>query len=393
MRNSHFPLLILLGVCLPQVLAAADWSDEVPQALLDEAASSFVFVLEDSVAPGEVRGLARRLTLENGGRLRHVFHSSIRGFSASVPAAAAARIAAAPRVAYYEPNAVYRASGAAAVPEDGGGSGSAGPGRRTDDDDDAEATAQATPWGIARIGGPIDGTGLHAWIIDTGIDLDHADLNVGIGANFVTLGRVAGPDDDNGHGTHVAGTVAALDNQIDVVGAAPNATVHPVKVLSKTGFGLTDAIVAGIDYVAANAAPGDCANMSLGGLGHQASIHDAVTAAAALGIRFSLAAGNESSDAVDYEPAHVDAPNVYTVSAIDSNDVFAVFSNYGAPVDFAAPGVAILSTSMGGGTSIKSGTSMAAPHVCGILLHMAPPNADGEAIADPDGDPDPIAHF
>jgi subtilisin family serine protease len=133
--------------------------------------------------------------------------------------------------------------------------------------------------------------------------------------------------------------------------------------------------------------------MSLGGPGHQESMHDAVVGAAALGVRFSLAAGNESADAEDFEPAHIEADNVFTISAIDSNDGFASFSNWGEPVDFAAPGVAILSTRLGGGTTTMSGTSMAAPHVCGILLHMAPPNMDGYAIDDPDGDPDPIAHF
>ncbi len=206
-------------------------------------------------------------------------------------------------------------------------------------------------------------------------------------------GREDSPDDANGHGTHVAGTVAAIDNDIDVVGVAPNATVHPVRVLSKNGFGMTDWIVAGIDYVAANGVAGDCANMSLGGLGHQDSIHDAVIGAADLGIRFSVSAGNESADAEDYEPAHVEHPNVYTISAIDSKDIFASFSNWGEPVDFAAPGVDVLSTQMGGGTTIMSGTSMAAPHVCGILLHLATPDSDGYAIDDPDNDPDPIAHF
>ena len=156
---------------------------------------------------------------------------------------------------------------------------------------------------------------------------------------------------------------------------------------------MTDWIVAGIDFVAANANPGDCANMSLGGPGHQESVHNAILAAAQKGILFSLAGGNESSDAEDFEPAHIDAPNVFTISAIDSNDLFASFSNYGnPPVDFAAPGVAVLSTRMGGGVIIMSGTSMVAPRVCGILLHRAIPATDGFAIDDPDGQPDPIAH-
>jgi subtilisin family serine protease len=112
------------------------------------------------------------------------------------------------------------------------------------------------------------------------------------------------------------------------------------------------------------------------------------------GIFFSLAAGNESDSAEEFEPAHVEHENVYTISAIDRFDVFASFSNYGnPPVDYAAPGVSILSTRMGGGVTTMSGTSMAAPHVCGILLSKGSPATDGDAVNDPDGNPDPIAHF
>jgi subtilisin family serine protease len=359
---------------------------DIPEELLEQADHSYIFVFTDAVGSGEIRGLARRLTAVNGGSLRHTFSKAIKGFSATLSARAATVIAANPNIAYYEPNGIISAADRPDDPQPR-------PGPGHDNDDDDGESLQITPWGITRIGGSMDGTGLHAWIIDSGIDLDHPDLNVGFGVNFVTIGLEDSPDDANGHGTHVAGTVAAIDNQIDVIGASPNATVHPVRVLAKSGFGMTDWIVAGIDYVAANALAGDCANMSLGGLGHQQSIHDAVLGAADLGVRFSLAAGNESADAEDYEPAHIEHPNVYTISAIDNEDVFASFSNWGEPVDFAAPGVAITSTAMGGGTTVMSGTSMATPHVCGILLQMAPPDTDGYAIDDPDSDPDPIAHF
>jgi subtilisin family serine protease len=370
------------------VAAVTGLPDEIPDELLEQSATSYIFVFKDSVGTAEIRGLARHLTVANGGSLRHTFSKAIKGFSASVSAKAAAVIAANPNIAYHEPNGIIWAADGRDEPGQG-----PGPGGDNEGDDDGESL-QITPWGIARIGGDTqDDTGLHAWIIDSGIDLDHPDLNVGFGANFVTTGPETSPDDAHGHGTHVAGTVAAIDNEIDVIGASPNATVHPVRVLGKSGGGMTDWIVAGIDYVAANALAGDCANMSLGGLGHQESIHDAVLGAANLGIRFSLAAGNEDADAEEYEPAHVEHPNVYTVSAIDRNDVFASFSNWGDPVDFAAPGVAITSTQMGGGTTDMSGTSMAAPHVCGILLQMAPPATDGYAIDDPDDEPDPIAHF
>ncbi|MEN8128897.1 MAG: S8 family serine peptidase [Pseudomonadota bacterium] len=96
---------------------------------------------------------------------------------------------------------------------------------------------------------------------------------------------------------------------------------------------------------------------------------------------------------IHFEPANIDAPNAYAISAIDINDVFASFSNWGDPVDYAAPGVGVPSTRMGDGVITMSGTSMAAPHVCGILLHQAPPNTDGFAINDLDSDPDPIAHY
>ena len=370
----------------------------LPLEVLEEAESSYIFVFEESVPKGEIRGHAIQMNKEAGGQLRHVYTNALKGFSATLSAAAAEKLGANPHIAYYETNQIYWAADMSFGQSDEERQGAASPGKgpgRDDDDDGEEPTAQVTPWGIARIGGAIDGTGLHAWIIDSGIDLDHPDLNVGYGANFVTLGANYDPEDMQdaaGHGTHVAGTIAAIDNEIDVIGVAPNATVHSVRVLSKSGFGMTDWIVAGIDYVAANAAAGDCANMSLGGPGHQESMHDAIVNAAAKGVRFSLAAGNESSDAEDFEPAHIDAENVYTISAIDSSDVFASFSNWGEPVDYAAPGVAVLSTALGGGTTTMSGTSMAAPHVCGILLHQAPPNTDGTAIDDPDGDPDPIAH-
>jgi subtilisin family serine protease len=392
---KQLQLSLTLCLCLSSTaFAQTGLPEAIPDALLEEAESSYIFVFEDTLPANQIRRQAMSLTKQAGGQLRHVFSKALKGFSANLSATAAAHIAASPQIAYYETNQIYWASDVQpyhAANKPSRAAAGNGPGRQ---DDDGEEPAQVTPWGIERIGGSKDGSGLHAWVIDSGIDMDHPDLNVDVNlsANFVQIGLDDGPEDAAGHGTHVAGTIAAIDNEIDVVGVAPNATLHSVRVLAKSGFGMTDWIVAGIDYVAANANAGDCANMSLGGPGHQESMHSAIVNAASLGIRFSLAAGNESSDAEDFEPAHIDAPNVYTISAIDSNDVFASFSNWGEPVDYAAPGVAVLSTRMGGGVTTMSGTSMAAPHVCGILLHQAPPNTDGYAIDDPDGDPDPIAH-
>lgn len=252
---------------------------------------------------------------------------------------------------------------------------------------------QVTPYGITRVGGAASGAGLRAWVIDSGVDLDHNDLNVDtqLSTSFVSTENTA--DDANGHGTHVAGTIAAIDNDIDVVGVAAGATVVAVKVLSGSGSGTTAGVIDGVDYVAANASSGDVANMSLGG-GTSTALDAAVRNAADQGVMFALAAGNDGADANNSSPARVEYPNVWTVSAIDSNDNFASFSNYGnPPIEYAAPGVSIKSLWKQGGVNTISGTSMASPHVAGVLLVTGGnPTTDGTANGDPDGTADPIVH-
>ena len=371
--------ILLLAATVGNAAAGDLAQVEVPEQVREEARGSYIFVFSDAVPEVQVESHARTLARAEGAEPRHVFRHAIRGFSASVPPRVAARIAAKKGVAYYESNGVAYIVAPLESSGRGGGKKTGG----------MAEPPQETPWGVTRVGGGVSGAGKHAWIIDTGIDLDHPDLNVGSGANFVR-GRSA--DDGNGHGTHVAGTVAAIDNDIDVVGVAAGAMVHPVRVLDNNGFGTIDAVVAGVDYVAGHAKAGDGANMSLGASGHFQSLHDAVSAAADKGVRFAIAAGNASTSALGSEPAHVDHANVYTVSAIDSSDFFASFSNYGnPPVDYAAPGVGILSTRRGGGVTTMSGTSMAAPHVCGLLL-LGDLNTSGFASGDPDSNPDPIAH-
>jgi len=254
---------------------------------------------------------------------------------------------------------------------------------------DPPADDQVVPYGIARVGYG-NGVGKTAWILDTGIDYDHPDLNVDV-ARGRTFVRSKSADDDNGHGTHCSGTVAAIDNNIGVVGVAAGATVVPVKVLDRRGSGAYSGIISGIDYVASSASPGDAANMSLGGGVYQA-IDDAVYAASQKGIHFALAAGNESDNANNHSPARVNGPNIFTISAMDINDNWAYFSNYGnPPVDYCEPGYNIYSTAKGGGYTTMSGTSMAAPHMCGILLMTnGNPGRDGTVNGDPDGNADPI---
>ena len=252
--------------------------------------------------------------------------------------------------------------------------------------------AEVTPPGITRVGGVTYTGTRRAWIIDTGIDLNHPDLNVDVLSGKTFVIRTTSPEDDHGHGTHCAGIVAAIDNTVGVVGVAAGAHVVPVKVLDKRGSGSMDQIIAGVDFVTANALAGDAANMSLGG-GVYEPLDLKVVAMGAKGIFVALAAGNESDDALYHSPARANGLNVYTISACDANDNFASFSNYGTPVDYCAPGVNILSTYKGDALATMSGTSMAAPHACGVLLVTGgSPKTSGYVVNDPDGDPDPIIH-
>ncbi|MFT5089292.1 MAG: subtilisin family serine protease [Candidatus Latescibacterota bacterium] len=362
-------------------------SEEIVPPAAKSAASipgRYIVVLDNDVT--DVPGIAAGLARAHGAVPERIYRHAIKGFAVILPDGAAAALARRPGVKYVELDQIVTIVGVR--PDKGKPGGQPGGGGGTTDPPDP----QVTPWGITRVGGgnySVSGT---AWVIDTGIDLDHPDLNVDVGRSisFVTRGKNS-PDDGHGHGTHVAGTIAAIDNQIDVIGVAAGASVVAVRVLDKSGSGFNSWVLAGIDYVANNALPGDVANMSLGGSASQA-LDDAVVAAAAGGINFALAAGNESDDANNHSPARANGPHIYTVSAIGEGDVFASFSNYGnPPIDYAAPGVSVLSTKKGGGTTTFSGTSMAAPHVAGLLLLGLPVNG-GFAIGDPDGTPDPIAH-
>ena len=376
-------IVLTLSTALILVSGSAN-AVNISKEMQAEAKNSYIFVFNDDVASSRVPAMASDMTRKNAATVRATFKHVFKGFSANISAQAAARLATNPAIKYYEQNGIASIT---VMPDTVA--------NKVKSNGKAVTTVpQTTPYGITRVGGSVDAAGKHAWIIDTGIDLDHPDLNVGSGYSAVTRGKITA-DDGNGHGTHVAGTIAAINNTIGVVGVAANATVHPVRVLDKNGSGYIDWIVKGIDFVAANAKAGDVANMSLGATGHFQSLHDAIVRAADLGIKFSIAAGNDSDHANFYEPAHIEHANVYTISAIDAQDVYAYFSNYGnPPVDFSAPGVDVVSSKRGGGVVTYSGTSMAAPHVAGLLLIdiEAPLATDGNALNDPDGNPDPIAH-
>lgn len=235
-------------------------------------------------------------------------------------------------------------------------------------------------------------------VIDTGIDYRHPDLAANIwinpseidangidddqngyiddrrGANVASQAANPGdPYDDNQHGTHVAGTIAAASNGLGVVGVAPNVTLLPIKFLNASGSGSISDAIRAIDYMVALKSRGVnivAANNSWGGGGYSQALEDAIRRANDAGIAFIVAAGNEGrdNDASPAYPASYELPNIISVAAIDSQQNLASFSNYGEEsVDIAAPGVSILSTVPGGGTAVLSGTSMATPHVTGAL--------------------------
>jgi subtilisin family serine protease len=314
---------------------------------------------------------------EVAGEIEEVYETALQGFTVKMAPGQMKKMEVDPEVGYIEADKVITLSPIEMNAKPGGG--------------ETPSPTQSTPWGITRVGGVTNytGTGV-AWVIDTGIDLDHPDLNVD-GVRSKTFVASKSADDDNGHGSHVAGTIAAINNQLGVVGVAPGATLVAVKVLSRSGSGSTSGVVAGIDYVAASGKSGDVANMSLGG-GVSTTLDNAVINASAKGIKFALAAGNESDNATNHSPARANGANIYTVSAMSNGDNWASFSNYGnPPVDYCAPGVSILSTWKGGGYNTISGTSMATPHVAGLLL-LGNITTNGFVKNDPDINPDPIAH-
>ena len=371
---SLFGSSLLLTV--PFISPAVSQKNEQPISEI----KTYVVEFKDSVGKSRIPNVAAQIARDNGGQLKHTYRNAIKGAAVKIPEARKAKLLKNPNVKRFEEDRKFTIIAPKKKP--------------IQDSNNSSVPAQETPWGITRVGGTDNGIGKTAWIIDTGIDPNHPDLNVNSqrGFNAFRSGKQGrSTDDRNGHGTHVAGTIAAVNNDIGVVGVAAGATVVPVKVLGSDGSGTTSGVIAGIEHVAANASVGDVANMSLGG-GVSPILDDAILKAAGKGIQFVLAAGNESDYVNNHSPARVEGTNIYTVSAMAKGDKWAYFSNFGNPsIDFCAPGVNIKSTWKDGGYHTISGTSMAAPHVSGILL-LGDINLDKTVIGDPDGNPDPIAH-
>ena len=368
----------MLGLALAALPLVALAAPAQAQVAGEKIANSYICVFKaNAVSRGSVESEANRSVKAQGGQVKHVYRVALQGFNAHMPAQAIERMQAAnPNIAYCEQDQIMAAPPIRIEGKPGGGGGT--------------QPAQTTPWGIARVNGGAAGTFGTAWVIDTGIDYTHPDLNVDTARSRSFLGGTTTPADQNGHGTHVAGTIAAYDNTSGVIGVAPGARVVAVRVLDRRGSGSNSGVIAGVDYVASVGQPGDVANMSLGG-GISAALDTAVINASAGGVKFALAAGNSSTDANTSSPARANGPNIYTVSAFANGDTWASFSNYGnPPIDYAEPGVSINSTWLSGGYNTISGTSMATPHLAGILLARSVPANGGVVSGDPAAPADPI---
>ncbi|CBX91628.1 similar to subtilisin-like serine protease PR1A [Plenodomus lingam JN3] len=241
----------------------------------------------------------------------------------------------------------------------------------------AYVTQASSTWGLARISHQSRGSTSYtydssagadtcSYVIDTGISVSHPEFE----GRATFLANYAGDgsnNDGNGHGTHVAGTIGSK-----TYGVAKKTQLYAVKVLDASGSGTNSGVIAGINFVANDAKTRSCpkgavANMSLGG-SRSTAVNSAAANVVSAGVFLAVAAGNEAQDASNSSPAS--EATAYTVGATDSSDRLASFSNFGSVVDILAPGVAILSTWLNGGTNSISGTSMASPHVAGLAAYL-----------------------
>jgi subtilisin family serine protease len=365
-------LTILAGVAL--ILCVSASFAQPGNGNANIVPGAYIVQVADDADPAAVAAEVARFA---NGAVGHIYEHALRGFSIHVPE-------------HVRPIELLRQRGVITV----------------EPDLIMYAHAQTLPTGVDRIDGELNVTAkingvdervdVDVAIIDTGIDLDHPDLPPVVGGRhffgFLRVRQDDDYDDDNGHGTHVAGTVAALDNGIGVVGVAPGARLWAVKVLDANGSGYLSAIAAGVDWVTARADMIEVANMSLGGQGSSSALRTAIQNCVIAGVDVVVSAGNSSADIYgpdgvfgtsdDYIPAAY--PEAITVSAMadsdgqpggvggstsyGSDDSFATFSNYSGAgaIDLLLPGVNILSTYRGGGYATASGTSMSAPHATGL---------------------------
>ncbi|HET8782598.1 MAG TPA: S8 family peptidase, partial [Pyrinomonadaceae bacterium] len=308
-------------------------------------ANQYIVVLKDDV--DDVEGEAIRLSRDFGGDRNdtHTYNRALKGFSVRMPEQQALRLADDPRVAFVEEDGVVSLG----------------------------TTQTGATWGLDRIDQrdlPLNGTytytptgtGVRAYIVDTGIRATHTQFGGRVISGFTAINDGLGTNDGNGHGTHVAGTVGG-----STYGVAKNVTLVAVRVLDSSGNGTNSGVIAGVDFVTSNHTAGQAAvaNMSLGG-GASSALDTAVANAVNDGVTFVVAAGNENQNACNVSPAR--APSAITVGSTTTSDARSSFSNFGTCVDIFAPGSSITSAwrTSDTATNTISGTSMASPHVAGV---------------------------
>ena len=341
------------------------------------AGSPYVVVYKDTVGDADAQTSTFQARLGLAPSFRYT--SALKGFAATLTPSQLVVLSRDPAIAFVEPDITFTAAGLVPL-----------------------AAGETEPVGITRIGAATATqaeapSGANVAVLDTGIDLANSDLNAASGVNCVRSGAKA--QDDNGHGTNVAGIIAAKNQGAGVVGVAPGTKLYAVKVLGKTGSGTLSQILCGINWVTANAASLHIkvANMSLAGPGandnncgntNKDAEHQAICKSIAAGVSYVAAAGNNSASLAGYIPAAY--PEVLTVTAMtdtdgiaggigpapcisgEADDRYASYSNYAVSSadqahTIAAPGTCVLSDAIGGGTSTYYGTSQAAPHVAGTL--------------------------
>ena len=396
--TSPHRVLLALSASLCLALTAGTAVAAPKPRLAPPDTGDYIVVLRGSVA--DAGGQTDELERKHGFKAKLRYGRALKGFATHLSDRQRERLEAESEVAFVSPDRPVKAFGAPLVAGD------------------------SAPTGVRRMGAATDGNvrgaaGVNVAVIDTGIDLSHPDLNAVSGKNCVNPGAAA--QDDEGHGTHVAGSIGARNNGSGVVGVAPGTKLYAAKVLDASGSGTQAQVICGIDWVASTRTDGDTtndiavANMSLGGPSAPVAScstttdaeHKAICAATGLGVTFVVAAGNSGWD-FDYasQPDTPAAyPEVLTVSAAsdsdgkpgalggaptcrggEADDRYASFSSFAATAagqahTIAAPGTCITSTAMGGGTTVMSGTSMASPHMAGAAALCIAEGATAGACA------------